>query len=44
MQETSFTDNDTFLKIGIHSMQGFTATTRHGVTRKKNINAYRKSV
>ena len=25
-----------FFKIGIHSMQGFTATTRHGVTRKRS--------
>ena len=24
-----------FFLIGIHSMQGWTATTRHGVTRKK---------
>ena len=26
----------TFFLIGIHSMQGRTATTRHGVTRKKS--------
>ena len=25
-----------FFKIGIHSMQGWTATTRHGVTRKRS--------
>ena len=25
-----------FKKIGIHSMQGWTATTRHGVTRKRS--------
>ena len=25
-----------FFKIGIHSMHGRTATTRHGVTRKRN--------
>ena len=34
-----------FFLIGIHSMQGLTATTRHGVTRKrstKKIKAYRK--
>ena len=33
--------------FGIHSLQGWTATTRHGVTRKKNhkkITAYKKSV
>ena len=24
-----------FFKIGIHSVQGLTATTRHGVTRKR---------
>ena len=33
--------------IGIHPMQGWTATTRHGVTRKKSskkITGYRKSV
>ena len=30
--------------IGIHSMQGWTATTRHGVTRKKTMTGYRKSV
>ena len=36
MQETSFTYNDTFFKIGIHTIQDLTATTRHGVTRKKN--------
>ena len=33
--------------IGIHSMQGWTATTRHGVTRKeaqKKITGHRKSV
>ena len=23
-------------KIGTHSMQGYTATTRHGVTRKRS--------
>ena len=36
-----------FFKIGIHSMQGWTVITRHGVTRKrstKKIKAYRKSV
>ena len=36
-----------FFLIGIHSMQGETATMRHGVTRKrstKKIAAYRKSV
>ena len=26
---------DIFFLIGIHSMQGLTATTRHGVTRKE---------
>ena len=25
-----------FFLIGIHSMQGWTATTRHGVTRKRS--------
>ena len=25
-----------FFKIGIHSMQGWTATSRHGVTRKRS--------
>ena len=34
--------------IGIHSKQGLTATTRHGVTKKKNrhekVKAYRKSL
>ena len=36
-----------FFKIGIHSMQGWTATTRLGVTRKRSttkIKAYRKPV
>ena len=36
-----------FFLIGIHSMQGGTATTRHGVTRKKSttkITGYRKCV
>ena len=36
-----------FFPIGIHFMQGWTATTRHGVTRKeaqKKITGYRKSV
>ena len=36
-----------FFLIGIHSMQGWTATTRHGVTTKKaqkKITGYRKSV
>ena len=36
-----------FFLIGVHSMQGWTATTRHGVTRKeaqKKITGYRKSV
>ena len=36
-----------FFLIGIHSMQGWTAATRHGVTRKRStekIIAYRKSV
>ena len=36
-----------FLLIGIHSMQDWTAITRHEVTRKRNtkkITAYRKSV
>ena len=36
-----------FFLIGIHSMQGWTVTTRHGDTRKrstKKIPAYRKSV
>ena len=28
--------SDYFLLIGIQSMQGWTATTRHGVTRKRN--------
>ena len=27
---------DTFFLIGIHSMQGWTTTTRHGVTTKKS--------
>ena len=30
-----------FFKIGIHSMQGWTATTRHGVTRKRNTKILR---
>ena len=36
-----------FFLIGIHSMQGWPATTRHGVTRKKSttkITVYRKCV
>ena len=40
-----------FFLIGIHSMQGWTATTRHGVTRKKaqkrlqaTENLFRKSL
>ena len=36
-----------FLLIGIHSTEGWTSTTRHGVTRKrstKKMMAYRKSV
>ena len=36
-----------FFLIGIHSMQGCTAITWHGVTKKKKhrkIKAYRKSV
>ena len=37
-----------FFLIGIHSMQGWTDTTSHGVTRKKKrtkkITGYRKSV
>ena len=39
--------NKAFFLIGIYSMQVWTATTRHGVTRKrstKKIKAYRKSV
>ena len=39
---------ETVFLIGIHSMQGWIATTRHGVTRKrlkhKNIKASRKSL
>ena len=38
---------NTFFFIGIHSMQDWTATARHGVTRKKKnkkIKAYRKSL
>ena len=33
----AYQDSDTFFffLIGIHSMQGWTATSRHGVTRKK---------
>ena len=27
----------TFFLIGIHSIQGRTATTRHGVTKKKEV-------
>ena len=27
-----------FLLIGIHSMHGWTVTTRHGVTRKRSTN------
>ena len=30
-----------FLLIGIHSMQGWTASTRHGVTRKEAQKDYR---
>ena len=36
-----------FFWIGIHSMQGWTATRRHGATRKrstKKIKAYKKPV
>ena len=37
-----------FFLIGIHSMQGWTATTRHGVTRKKRLqgteNLFRKNL
>ena len=29
-------DFKTFFKIGIHSMDDWTATTRHGVTRTRN--------
>ena len=30
-----------FVLIGIHTMQGWTATTRHGITRKKNTKRLR---
>ena len=30
-----------FFKIGIHSMQGLTATARHGVTRKRSTKRLR---
>ena len=30
-----------FFKIGIYSIQGWTATTRHGVTRKRNTKRLR---
>ena len=47
-QRTYYTTKTlTFFLIGIHSMQGWTATTRRGVTRKRStseIKAYRKSV
>ena len=40
-----------FFFIGIHSMQGWTATTRYGITRKRNTkglrhkwNLFRKNV
>ena len=39
-------DNAIFILIGTHSTQGWTATTRHGVTRHrsmKRLKAYRKS-
>ena len=39
--------SDIFFLIGIHSMRGYTATTRHGVTRKKKhkmIKVYKKSI
>ena len=36
-------DNESFFlkKTGIHSMQGWTATTRHGVTTKRNTKRLR---
>ena len=48
-QTNEFLDSlaSNFFLIGIHPMQGWTATTRHGVTRKKStkkITGYRKSV
>ena len=33
---TPFLSYELFFKIGIHFMQGRTATTRQGVTRKRN--------
>ena len=45
--EPFLTHERIFFLIGIHSMQGWTVTTRHGVTRKrstKKITAYRKSI
>ena len=33
--------DDEFFLIGIHSMQGWTATTRHGVTRKRSTKRLR---
>ena len=48
--QTIFYDLCSFL-IGIHSMQGRTATTRHGVTRKRptkrfkhTLNLFRKNL
>ena len=37
-------DNESFFFLtGIHSMQGWTATTRHGVTRKRNTKRLRRT-
>ena len=35
MMFNKFSSNFFFFLIGIHSMQGWTATTRHGLTRKR---------
>ena len=32
-----------FFSIGMHLMQGWTATTRHGVTRKRNTERLKHS-
>ena len=31
-----YIESENFFLIGIHAMQGWTATTRHGVTRKRS--------
>ena len=45
--EVFYTNQNFFFLIGIHSIQGWRATTRHGVKGKRSstkIKAYRKSI